>query len=69
MNGHMALELAIQTFQFPEGSEVITTPFTFASTTHAIVQAGLAPVFCDIDPNSYTIDVNKIEELISLIVV
>lgn len=38
MNGHMALEMAIQAFDFPEGAEVITTPFTFASTTHAIVR-------------------------------
>ena len=38
VNGHMSLELAIQAFDFPEGSEVITTPFTFVSTTHAIVR-------------------------------
>ena len=62
-NGHMALELSIQALQL-EG-EVITTPFTFASTTHAIVRNGLTPVFCDINENDYTIDVNKIEELIT----
>jgi len=45
--------------------EVITTPFTFVSTTHAIVRNGLTPVFCDIDPETYTIDVNKIESLIT----
>lgn len=38
VNGHMALEMAIQSFGFPKGSEVITTPFTFISTTHAIVR-------------------------------
>lgn len=38
VNGHMALEMAIQAFKFPEGAEVITTPFTFISTTHAIVR-------------------------------
>ena len=42
VNGHMSLEMAIQSFGFPEGSEVITTPFTFISTTHAIVQIGRA---------------------------
>ena len=47
-NGHMALELAIQAMNL--SGEVITTPFTFASTTHAIVRNGLTPVFCDIDP-------------------
>lgn len=64
-NGHMALELSLQAFKFSEGSEVITTPFTFASTTHAIVRNGLIPVFCDIDPNDYTIDSDKIERLIT----
>lgn len=39
VNGHMALELAIQSMNFPEGSEVITTPFTFISTTHAIIRS------------------------------
>ena len=48
VNGHMALEMAIQMMQFPEGSEVITTPFTFISTTHAIVRNRLTPVFCDV---------------------
>ncbi len=64
-NGHMALEMSLQAFNFPEGSEVITSPYTFASTTHAIVRNGLVPVFCDINPTDYTIDVNKIEDLIT----
>ena len=64
-NGHLALENVIAAMQFPAGSEVITTPFTFASTTHAIARNGLVPVFCDIDSNSYTIDVEGIERLIS----
>lgn len=62
-NGHMALELTIQAMNLT--GEVITTPFTFASTTHAIVRNGLTPVFCDIDPTDYTIDVSKIESLIT----
>lgn len=65
VNGHMALEMTIQAFGFKPGSEVITTPFTFASTTHAIVRNGLVPVFCDIDKNDYLIDCSKIEELIN----
>lgn len=65
VNGHMSLELAIAAMRFPRGSEVITTPFTFISTTHAIVRNGLEPVFCDIKPNDYTIDENKIEDLIT----
>lgn len=62
-NGHMALELAMQALQL-EG-EVITSPYTFASTTHAIVRNGLTPVFCDINPVDFTLDVSKIEELIT----
>lgn len=64
-NGHMALELSLQAMNLPKNSEVITTPFTFASTTHAIVRNGLEPVFCDINPVDFTIDVTKIEDLIT----
>ena len=63
VNGHLALESAI--FALRLKGEVITTPFTFASTTHAMVRSGLTPVFCDIDPDTYTIDVNKLESLIT----
>lgn len=59
----MALELSLQAMNLQ--GEVITTPFTFASTTHAIVRNGLTPVFCDINPDDYTIDVTKIESLIT----
>lgn len=62
-NGHMALELALQAMEL-EG-EVITTPFTFASTTHAIIRNGLKPIFCDINPQTYTIDAEQIESLIT----
>ena len=65
VNGHMALEMAIQAFGFPEGSEVITTPFTFISTTHAIVRNRLKPVFCDVKLSDGTIDETKIEDLIT----
>lgn len=64
-NGHLALENTLEAFHFPEGSEVITTPFTFISTTHAIVRKGLVPVFCDITMDNYTMDESKIEELIT----
>lgn len=64
-NGHMALLSAIHCMNLPKGGEVITTPFSFSSTTHAIVENGLKPVFCDINEDDYTIDVNKIESLIT----
>jgi len=62
-NGHMALELSLQALNLR--GEVITTPFTFASTTHAIVRNGLAPVFCDINPDDFTMDAGKIEPLVT----
>ena len=66
VNGHSALELAIEAMGLrKEGGEVITTPFTFISTTHSIVRNGLKPVFCDIKPDDFTMDPSKIEELIT----
>lgn len=62
-NGHTALELLIQAMDLK--GEVITTPYTFASTSHAIVRNGLKPVFCDIKEDDYTIDEEKIEALIT----
>ncbi len=63
VNGHMALEMALQAMGLK--GEVITTPFTFASTTHAIVRNNLTPVFCDIRPDDFTMDPAKIEALIT----
>lgn len=63
INGHIALESAIEAFDL--SGEVITTPFTFISTTHAIVRKNLAPVFCDIEPVHYTFDTNKLEDLVT----
>lgn len=63
VNGHMALEMALQAMNL--SGEVITTPFSFASTTHAIVRNNLTPVFCDIREEDYTIDPDKIEAMIT----
>ena len=62
-NGHLALESIIEVLNLT--GEVITTPFTFASTTHAIVRKGLTPVFCDINPDDYTIQTDNLERLIT----
>lgn len=62
VNGHLALYVALRALGLQ--GEVITTPFTFASTTNAIVQAGCVPVYCDIK-DDYTIDESKIEALIT----
>ncbi len=64
-NGTIALLVAIKAMKLPYKSEVITTPFTFAATPHCIQWNGLKPVFCDIEPNTMTIDPNKIEALIT----
>ena len=64
-NGHMALEMSLQAMDFPVGGEVITTPYTFASTIHAIVRNNLKPVFCDIKDSDYTIDESLVESLIT----
>lgn len=62
-NGHNALECILQTMELK--GEVITTPYTFASTIHAIVRSGLRPVFCDIREDDFTMDASKIEALIT----
>ena len=64
-NGTIALLTAIKALDLPYGSEVITTPFTFAATPHCITWNGLKPVFCDIEPDTMTIDADKIEALIT----
>lgn len=62
VNGHNALECALEAMGL--AGKVITTPYSFASTTHAIVRKGLTPVFADIKPDDYTLDPAKIEDLI-----
>lgn len=61
-NGHNALECVIEAMGLK--GNVVTTPYTFASTTHAIVRKGLEPRFVDIKPDDYTIDPAKIEAAI-----
>jgi dTDP-4-amino-4,6-dideoxygalactose transaminase len=62
-NGHLALEAIIEAFELT--GEVITTPFTFASTSHALVRKGLTPVFADIREEDFTLDPASIEALIT----
>lgn len=62
-NGHLALEMVLQALELT--GEVITTPFSFASTTHAIVRNGLTPIFCDIKASDYTLDSSLLESLIT----
>lgn len=64
-NGTLALLTAIKALDLPYGSEIITTPFTFAATPHCISWNGLEPVFCDIEPTTMCIDPDKIEKHIT----
>lgn len=64
-NGTIALLTALKALNLPIGSEVITSPFTFAATPHCISWNDLKPVFCDIEPMNMTIDADKIEDLIT----
>lgn len=62
-NGHSALECALEALGLT--GEVITTPFTFASTVHAIVRRGLSPVLVDVRPDDCTIDPAAVEAAIT----
>ena len=62
-NGHLALEAAIRAMGVT--GEAITTPYTFISTTHALVRCGVTPVFADVRPGELTLDPAKIESLIT----
>ena len=62
-NGMIALQTGMQALRIT--GEVITTPFTFVATTHAIHLNGCTPVFCDIEPDTFTLDPEKVESLIT----
>jgi dTDP-4-amino-4,6-dideoxygalactose transaminase len=64
-NGTIALLAALKLFDLPPGSEVITTPLTFAATAHAIHWNGLRPVFVDVSPDTLTIDPASVEKAIT----
>jgi len=64
-SGTEALQIALMTIGIQPGDEVITTPFTFVATAEVIVLFGAKPVFVDIDPLTYCIDVEKIEKAVS----
>lgn len=64
-SGSSALYIGMEAFGFPEGSEVITPALTFSTTVGCIAKNGLIPVFVDVEPYTYCVDVKKIEEAIT----
>jgi len=60
-----ALHIALIAGGVKPGDEVITTPITFAATANTIIHVGATPVFVDVDPETFCIDANKIEEKIT----
>src|ERR1039457_439922 len=64
-SGTSALHLALLAAGIGPGDEVVTTPFTFVASAATIVYTGDRPVFVDIDPASFNIDVNRIEAAIT----
>lgn len=64
-NGTDALVLALDAAGIKAGDEVITTPFTFFATAEVISRLGAIPVFVDIDPKTYNIDVEQVKQAIT----
>ncbi len=64
-SGSSALYIGVEAFNFKKGSEVITPALTFGTSVGCIIKNGLVPVFVDVEPNTFNIDVTKIEEMIS----
>ena len=64
-NGTTALHVALLSNDIGKGHEVITTSFTFVATANSVLFTGAKPVFVDIDPDSFNLDPNSIEEKIT----
>lgn len=64
-SGTSALDIAVASLNLPKGSEVITTPFTFAATSNALLYNDLKPIFADIDRDTRNIDPEDIERKIT----
>ena len=64
-NGTDALQAALMALNLPKGSEIITPSFSYAALAEMIIHVGHKPVFVEVDPSTFTIDVNEIEEAIT----
>lgn len=64
-SGSSGLYLAIELLDLPKGSEVITSPLTFSTDVAPIVRAGLVPVFVDVTPDTFNVDEDAIEAMVT----
>lgn len=64
-SGSSALYLAVELLGLESGSEVITSPVTFSTDLAPLIRAGLTPVFVDVEPDTFNVDVERIEEMVS----
>jgi dTDP-4-amino-4,6-dideoxygalactose transaminase len=64
-SGTDALLIALRAIGLSPGDEVITTPFTFVATASTVVMCGAKPVFVDIDPRTFNLDLNQVEAAIT----
>ncbi len=63
-SGTTALQVALEALEIGSGDRVVTTPFTFVATSNAILHAGARPVFVDVDPETFMLDPNRVEDAV-----
>jgi CDP-6-deoxy-D-xylo-4-hexulose-3-dehydrase len=64
-SGSSALYLALELLDLPQGAEVVTCALTFSTDVAPIVRGGWTPVFVDVEPDTYCIDVDQVEAMIT----